>query len=130
MATTTTKATIEKAIKTLVETSYMNKTIKFDDDWKFRVKGFNVRESKRAIRKAEFDDYGVDPDTVTFIIVEFWDAKEESDATDAACVFFTLNSKGQVGTADVPYDFEVQGANLDIALKMEDELVKMMKESK
>ena len=91
-------------------------------DWKFRVKGYKIRERKSVIPRYEFEDYGVDEDTQVFIIVEFWDAKDESDATDAACVFFTLNSKGQVGTADVPYDFEVQGANADLALKMCDEM--------
>ena len=35
---------LKKAIKNLVETKYMNKTVKFDDDWKFRVKGYKIRE--------------------------------------------------------------------------------------
>ncbi len=113
---------LKKFIKNLVESRYMNKTVKFDDDWKFRVKGYKIRERKSVIPRYEFEDYGVDEDTQVFIIVEFWDTKDESDATDAACVFFTLNSKGQVGTADVPFDFEVQGANADLALKMCDEM--------
>lgn len=118
---------LKKAIKNLVETKYMNKTVKFDDDWKFRVKGYKIRERKNAIPRYEFEDYGVDEDTTTFIICEFWDNKEEFDATDAACVFFTLNDKGLIGTADVPFDWDVQGANLDLALAMEDEIIKVNK---
>lgn len=120
MIMTTTE--LKKAIKNLVESKYMNKVVKFDDDWAFRVKGFKIRERKNAIPRYEFEDYGVDEDTQVFVIVEFWDKANEMDATDAACVFFTLNDKGQVGTADVPYDFDIQGANLDLALKMEDEM--------
>ena len=118
---------LKNAIKNLVETKYMNKTVKFDDDWKFRVKGYKIRERKNAITRYEFEDYGVDEDTTTFIICEFWDNKEEMDATDAACVFFTLNNKGLMGTADVPFDWDVQGANLDLALAMEDEIIKANK---
>jgi hypothetical protein len=118
---------LKKAIKNLVETKYMNKTVKFDDDWKFRVKGYKIRERKNAIPRKEFEDYGVDEDTTTFIICEFWDNKEEMDATDAACVFFTLNNKGLMGTADVPFDWDVQGANLDLVLAMEDEIIKATK---
>jgi hypothetical protein len=121
---------LKKFIKNLVESRYMNKIVKFDDDWKFRVKGYKIRERKSVIPRYEFEDYGVDEDTQVFIIVEFWDAKDESDATDAACVFFTLNSKGQVGTADVPFDFEVQGANSDLALKMCDEMFNRDKRQK
>ena len=40
---------LKKAIKNLVETKYMNKTVKFDDDWKFRVKGYKIRERKNAV---------------------------------------------------------------------------------
>ena len=116
---------LKKAIKNLVESKYMNKTVKFDDDWKFRVKGFKIRERKNAIPRSEFEDYGVDDDTTTFIIVEFWDNKDEMDALDAACVFFTINTKGQVGTADVPFDWDIQGANLDLTMKMYDEILNL-----
>lgn len=40
---------LKKAIKNLVESNYMNKVVKFDDDWAFRVKGFKIRERKNAI---------------------------------------------------------------------------------
>ena len=118
---------LKKAIKNLVESNYMNKVVKFDDDWAFRVKGFKIRERKNAIPRYEFEDYGVDEDTQVFVIVEFWDKANEMDATDAACVFFTLNNKGLMGTADVPFDWDVQGANLDLALAMEDEIIKANK---
>ena len=51
---------LKKAIKNLVESKYMNKVVKFDDDWAFRVKGFKIRERKNAIPRYEFEDYGVE----------------------------------------------------------------------
>ena len=41
---------LKKFIKNLVESRYMNKTVKFDDDWKFRVKGrtFLMTSKSRA----------------------------------------------------------------------------------
>ena len=108
---------IKRVIREQVTADYLNKTVDFGTD-KFKVRSIKVCSSSRAIPKSDYDDYGVDEDTVKFFIVEFYDTKEEFWATKCVCSILTLNSKGQIGSADVPYGFELDGTDADFTIAL------------
>lgn len=66
--------------------------------------------------KDERDDYGCDVDANKFFIIEFNNAKDEMDATDAAAICLTLNPAGQIGTTGIPYDYEIESVTSDLDL--------------
>lgn len=79
-----TEKQVKQAIKQVLDSEYMNKMVTFDKNWKFKVKSYNIRTRSRFIPKDERDDYGCDVDANKFFIIEFNNAKDEMDATDAA----------------------------------------------
>lgn len=83
-----TEKQVKQAIKQVLDSEYMNKMVTFDKGWKFKVKSYNVRTRSRFIPKDERDDYGCDVDANKFFIIEFNNAKDEMDATDAAAICF------------------------------------------
>lgn len=107
-----TESELKQAITQVLKQHYMGKTVDFGEDaGKFKVRATKIKSRKGiGIARYEFEDYGIDEDTEKFIIVEFQDHKDDMEATEACCCIFTLNSKGQLGTSDTPYDFELEGA--------------------
>lgn len=107
-----TESELKQAITQVLKQHYMGKTVYFGEDaGKFKVRATKIKSRKGiGIARYEFEDYGIDEDTEIFIIVEFQDHKDDMEATEACCCIFTLNSKGQLGTSDTPYDFELEGA--------------------
>ena len=118
-----TESELKQAITQVLKQHYMGKTVDFGEDaGKFKVRATKIKSRKGiGIARYEFEDYGIDEDTQRFIIVEFWDAKNECDVTDCYCCIFTLNAKGQLGTSDTPYDFELDGA-YDLAIETADQI--------
>ncbi len=112
---------MKQAINQVVEQNYLGHKVNFKEAGTFKVKNYKIRTRKKLIPAEEFEDYGVDEDTQQFFIVEFWDNKEELDVMDACACIFTLNSKGQVGTSDAPYDFELELA-YEFAIDMADQI--------
>ena len=106
---------IKRVISDQAKAAYLNKTVDFGTE-KFKVRGLKVRATSRAIPKSDYDDYGVDEDTVKFFIVEFYDNADDFRALDCVCSILTLNSKGQIGSADVPYDFDYDGTSADFTI--------------
>ena len=86
------------------------KRINFGEPGRFKVNKYNIRSRKTICPKYEYEDYGIDEDTQRFIIVEFYDQKDDLFAIGSCCCIFTLNSKGQFGTSDIPFDYELDGA--------------------
>lgn len=91
-----TEKQVKQAIKQVLDSEYMNKMVTFDKGWKFKVKSYNIRTRSRFIPKNERDDYGCDVDANKFFIIEFNNAKDEMDATDAAAIYdhFTPHELG------------------------------------
>ena len=119
-----TEKELKQAIREVVKNNYLGQTVGYESRggiMTFKAEGYKISTRKRLIPKDEWEDYGVDEETQTFIILEFWDAKEEDEATDSVCCIFTLNDKGQVGTSDAPYDFEYD-LNYDLALELADQI--------
>jgi hypothetical protein len=106
---------VKQVIRDQAKAAYLNKTIAFGTD-KFKVRSLKVRATSRAIPKSDYDDYGVDEDTVKFFVVEFCDTEDDFWATNCVCSILTLNSKGQIGSADVPYDFDYEGTSADFTI--------------
>lgn len=106
---------VKRIIRETAKVEYLNKTVNFGTD-KFKVRSIKVRANSRVIPKSDYDDYGVDEDTVKFFIVEFYDTQDEFWATNAVCSILTLNSRNQVGSAEVPYDYELDGADADFTI--------------
>ena len=98
---------VKQVIRDQAKAAYLNKTVDFGTD-KFKVRSLKVR--------ATSDDYGVDEDTVKFFVVEFCDTEDDFWATNCVCSILTLNSKGQIGSADVPYDFDYEGTSADFTI--------------
>lgn len=111
-----TEKQVKQAIKQVLDSEYMNKMVTFDKGWKFKVKSYNIRTRSRFIPKDERDDYGCDVDANKFFIIEFNNAKDEMDATDAAAICLTLNPAGQIGTTGIPYDYEIESVTSDLDL--------------
>ena len=109
---------VKQAIKQVLDSEYMNKMVTFDKGWKFKVKSYNIRTRSRFIPKDERDDYGCDVDANKFFIIEFNNAKDEMDATDAAAICLTLNPAGQIGTTGIPYDYEIESVMSDLDLNV------------
>lgn len=115
---------LKKAIREVVKKNFLGRKITFkvcgDEDETFKVAAYKIRSRKSiGIEHCEYEDYGVDEDTVKFIIVEFWDAEDEYSVTGCVCCIFTLNEKGQIGTSDAPYTFDLTVA-YDTAIDMTD----------
>ncbi len=117
---------MRQAIKKVVTENYLGHKVNFKEAGTFKVKNYKIRTRKRLIPAEEFEDFGVDEDTQQFFIVEFWDSKEENDVMDACACIFTLNSKGQVGTSDAPWGFELELA-YDFAIDMADQITEHFK---
>jgi hypothetical protein len=100
----------------------MNQKVDFGSD-EFVVENFKIKFRKAAIRKAEFDDYGVDPNTDHFCVVEFWNATKEEDVFQAVCVILTICNDETIGTAGVPYDFDIEGTEDDFDIKFADQVM-------
>ena len=113
-----TEKQVKQAIKQVLDSEYMNKMVTFDKNWKFKVKSYNIRTRSRFIPKNERDDYGCDVDANKFFIIEFNNAKDEMDATDAAAICLTLNPAGQIGTTGIPYDYEIESVMSDLDLNI------------
>ena len=113
-------------IKDYVRKNIVNHKVDFGND-AFKVKGFKVHQAKHTIRRDEFDDYGVDPDTQSFITIEFWDAANEIDMNDCIAVILTINGKGLFGTASAPYDFDLDTVDDDWAIEFAEQLNKANK---
>lgn len=111
-----TEKQVKQAIKQVLDSEYMNKMVTFDKNWKFKVKSYNIRTRSRFVPKDERDDYGCDVDANKFFIIEFNNAKDEMDATDAAAICLTLNPAGQIGTTGIPYDYEIESVTSDLDL--------------
>lgn len=92
---------LKNAIANVIVNNYMNQKVDFGSD-EFVVENFKIKFRKAAIRKAEFDDYGVDPNTDHFCVVEFWNATKEEDVFQAVCVILTICNDETIGTAGVP----------------------------
>ena len=116
---------IKRVISDQAKAAYLNKTVDFGTE-KFKVRGLKVRATSRAIPKSDYDDYGVDEDTVKFFIVEFYDTQDEFWATNAVCSILTLNSRNQVGSAEVPYDYELDGTDADFTIAFADVVNKIL----
>ena len=112
---------IKRIISDQAKAAYLNKTVDFGTD-KFKVRGLKVRATSRAIPKSDYDDYGVDEDTVKFFVVEFYDNADDFRALDCVCSILTLNSKGQIGSADVPYDFDYDGVSADFTIEFAEKI--------
>ena len=125
-----TEKELKQAIRKVVRENYLGKKVEFktagDDSETFKVEAYKITTRKRLIPKDEWEDYGVDEGTQTFVIVEFWDAEDEYDVTDCTSCIFTLNDKGQVGTADAPFDFELTVA-YDTAIEMADQITEALR---
>ena len=125
-----TEKELKQTIRQVVKENYLGKKVEFkttgNDSETFEVAAFKITTRKRLIPKDEWEDYGVDEDTQTFVVVEFWDAKDEYDVMEATCCIFTLNGKGQVGTSDAPFDFELTVA-YDTAIEMADQITEHFK---
>lgn len=63
---------------------------------------------------------------VKFFIVEFYDTQDEFWATNAVCSILTLNSRNQVGSAEVPYDYELDGTDADFTIAFADVVNKIL----
>lgn len=126
-----TEKELKQCIREVVKKDFLGKRVKFDlsagESETFTVVSYKIRSRKSiGITKDEYEDYGVDEDTRKFIIVEFWDAEDEYDVTGCVCCIFTLNIKGQFGTCDGPYSFELTVA-YDTAINMEDRIMEVFK---
>lgn len=122
---------LKYCVREVVKKDFLGKKTKFmvssDESETFRVVSYKIRSRKSiGIPKGEYEDYGVDEDTRKFVIVEFWDAEDEYGVTNCVCCIFTLNDKGQVGTCDGPYSFELTVA-YDTAINMEDKIMEIFK---
>ena len=102
-----TEKQVKQAIKQVLDSEYMNKMVTFDKNWKFKVKSYNIRTRSRFIPKDERDDYGCDVDANKFFIIEFNNAKNEMDATDAAAICLTLNPAGQIESVMSDLDLDI-----------------------
>ena len=127
-----TEKQLKQCIREVVKKHYLGKEIKFktsdQEGETFKVVAYKIRSRKSiGVERYEFDDYGIDEDTEKFIIVEFWDATDEYNVMGCVCCIFTLNSKGQVGTADGPYSFELTVA-YDTSIEMVDQIMEAYKE--
>mgnify|MGYP007070322315 FL=1 len=125
---------LKQCIREVVKKNFLGKKVKFQtsaDEWEaFKVVSYKIRTRKSiGIERYEFDDYGIDEDTEKFIIVEFWDAKDEYDVTECTACIFTINKKGQIGTSDGPYSFELTVA-YDTAIEMAEQITDVYKELK
>lgn len=112
---------LKQTITQVVKENYLGKTVNFGEDaGRFRVRAFKIKSRKSiGAERYEFADYGIDEDTVKFIIVEFQNHNDDMQVTAACCCVFTLNDKGQLGTCCTPYTFELECA-YDFAInKME-----------
>ncbi len=122
-----TEKELKSALTKVVKQDFLGHRVKFkisgDESETFKVKAFKIHSRKSiGIERYEFDDYGIDEDTVKFIYVEFWDAEDEYDTMECLACIFTLNDKGQIRTCDGPYHFEYVVA-YDTAIDMVDRIV-------
>ena len=127
-----TEKQLKQCIREVVKKHYLGKKVKFQtsaDEWEaFKVVTYKIRTRKSiGIERYEFDDYGIDEDTEKFIIVEFWDAKDEYDVLGCVACIFTIGKKGQVGTCDAPFNFELT-VSYDTAIVMVDQIMEAYKE--
>jgi hypothetical protein len=120
--TTINDKNLKNAIANVIVNNYMNQKVDFGSD-EFVVENFKIKFRKAAIRKAEFDDYGVDPNTDHFCVVEFWNATKEEDVFQAVCVILTICNDETIGTAGVPYDFDIEGTEDDFDIKFADQVM-------
>ena len=126
-----TEKKLKQCIREVVKKNFLGKKVKFQtsaDEWEaFKVVTYKIRTRKSiGIERYEFDDYGIDEDTEKFIIVEFWDAKDEYDVLDCVGCIFTIGKKGQVGTCDAPFNFELT-VSYDTAIGMVDQIMEAYK---
>lgn len=125
-----TEKELKQTIRQVVKEKYLGKEVEFkaasDSSATFKVAAYKITTRKRLIPKDEWEDYGVDEDTQTFVVVEFWDAKDKYDVMEATCCIFTLNGRGQVGTSDAPFYFELTVA-YDTAIEMADQITEHFK---
>ena len=126
-----TEKKLKQCIREVVKKDFLGKRVKFDlsadESETFTVVSYKMRSRKSiGIAKDEYEDYGVDEDTRKFIIVEFWDAEDEYEATGCVCCIFTLNGKGQIETCDGPFSFEMTVA-YDTAIRMEEKITGVFK---
>lgn len=112
---------LKKAITKVIRHFILNNKTDFGSD-EFVVKGYKIRFRKAAIKKADWDDYGVDPYTDHFCIVEFWDSKNEEDVDHCVCVILTICNDGTIGTAGVPFDFDMEGTDNDFDINLVDQI--------
>lgn len=97
-------------IKDYVRKNIVNHKVDFGND-AFKVKGFKVHQAKHTIRRDEFDDYGVDPDTQSFITIEFWDSANEIPVTDDFVTAFVDNYKSQTAASGGKCPVHADGNN-------------------
>lgn len=125
-----TEKELKQAIRQVVKEKYLGRKVDFktpgDDSQTFKVAAFKISTRKNLIPKSEWEDYGVDERTQTFVVVEFWDAEDEYEVMDCTSCILTLNDKGQVGTADAPFDFELEVA-YDTAIELADQITEHFK---
>lgn len=126
-----TEKILKQCIREVVKKNFLGKKVRFQtsaDEWEaFKVVSYKIRSRKSiGVERYEFDDYGIDEDTDKFIIVEFWDAENEYEVLGCVCCIFTINGKGQVGTCDGPYSFELTVA-YDTAMGMVDMIMEEYK---
>lgn len=122
-----TEKQLKQCIREVVKKNFLGKKVKFQtsaDEWEaFKVVSYKIRTRKSiGIEQYEYDDYGIDEETEKFIIVEFWDAENKYDVLGCVCCIFTINKKGQIGTCDGPYSFELTVA-YDTAIEMVDQIM-------
>ena len=121
-----TEKELKQAIRMVVKDHYLGRKVKFKtsgDSETFKVVSYKIHSQKSiGIERDEYEDFGVDDDVVKFIYVEFWDAESVFDVMGCTACIFTLNAKGQVGTCDGPYSFELTVA-YDTAIEMVDQIM-------
>lgn len=126
-----TEQELKQAIKEVVKQHYLGKTVNFGEDaGRFKVRAIKITARKSiGIPRYEFEDYGIDEDTRKFIVVQFQNHKDDYETDEACCCIFTLNSKGQLGTGDTPYDFELDGAYEHAINVMEPRIIEQLKKA-
>ena len=112
---------VKRVIRDQAKAAYLNKTVDFGTD-KFKVRSLKVRATSWAIPKSDYDDYGVDENTVKFFVVEFYDNEDDFYAMNCVCSILTLNSNGQIGSADVPYSFDYEGMSVDFTMNFAEKI--------
>lgn len=98
-----------KKVKGVITANFLNKVVNFENS-SFEVRGMRVKTRSKAVHKSDWDDYGVDENTQCFIEVMLFDDKSWDFANDAVVALYTVNTYGQLGTCEVPFDYEYEEA--------------------